>query len=140
MALLHVEHIGIAVADAQRATQLFDLLLGTQPYKEEVVEREGVRTVFYQTGQTKIELLEPTRPDSPIAGYLGKRGPGLHHIAFEVADIRAEMARLAAAGFELLSDTPKPGADGKLIVFLHPKTTGGVLVELCQTVGSLPAA
>lgn len=132
MALKHLEHIGIAVQDGAKAQRLFELLLGVAPYKEEAVEREGVRTIFFQTGQTKVELLEATAPDTPVGNYLAKRGPGIHHLAFQVEDIHAEMARLQAAGFELLADTPKPGADGKWIVFLHPKSTGGVLVELCQ--------
>lgn len=132
---MHIEHIGIAVADAAAAIARYTTLLGQPPYKEEVVEREGVRTIFFQTGESKIELLEATRPDSPVAKFLEKKGEGMHHIALAVTDIRAEMARLQAAGFELLSDEPKPGADNKLIVFLHPRSTGGVLIELCQELG-----
>ena len=129
---MHIEHIGIAVADAAQAVARFTTILGQPPYKEEVVEREGVRTIFFRTGESKIELLEATRADSPVAKFLAKKGEGLHHIALAVTDIRAEMVRLKAEGFELLSEEPKPGADGKLIVFLHPKSTGGVLLELCQ--------
>lgn len=128
----HIEHIGIAVKDLNASISLYEQLLNTPCYKQEEVEREGVITAFFQTGPNKIELLAPTRPDSPIAKFLEKKGEGTHHIAFAVADIRAEMKRLQALGFELLSEEPKPGADNKLICFLHPKTTGGVLIELCQ--------
>lgn len=131
---LQPEHIGIAVRDLARSNALFERLLGVAPYKQEAVEREGVTTSFFQTGQTKIELLEATRPDSPIAKFLDKRGEGIHHIAFEVADIRQEMDRLRREGFQLLSEEPKPGADNKLVCFLHPRDTHGVLVELCQTI------
>ena len=134
-----LEHLGIAVADASEATELFEKLLGAKPYKVETVEHEGVRTYFIGDGgeagtAPKLELLEALHPESPVAGFLEKRGPGLHHIAFEVDDLKAEMQRLASLGFRLLADEPKPGADGKRIVFLHPKSTGGVLVELCQSV------
>jgi methylmalonyl-CoA/ethylmalonyl-CoA epimerase len=127
-----VEHLGLAVKALSEAEPLWEALLGTSVYKREGVEREGVMTAFLQAGETKIELLEATHPDSPIAKFLDKRGEGLHHIAFAVNDIHAEMARLKAAGFELLSEEPKPGADGKLVCFVHPKTAGGVLVELCM--------
>ena len=130
----NVEHIGLAVRDLSAANALFASLLNTPPYKSEEVHSEGVLTTFFRVNQTKIELLTPTRPDSPIATYLDKRGEGIHHLAFEVADIVAEMARLKAAGFTLLSDVPKRGADNKWVCFLHPKTTGGVLIELCQEV------
>ncbi|HEY0111476.1 MAG TPA: methylmalonyl-CoA epimerase [Fibrella sp.] len=140
----NVEHIGIAVRDLAASNALFASLLNTQPYKSEEVTSEGVMTSFFKfnTGhetpgyerQTKIELLVPTRPDSPIATYLEKRGEGIHHLAFEVADIEAEMARLKEEGFTLLNETPKRGADNKLVCFLHPKTTNGVLIELCQEV------
>lgn len=130
--MTHVEHLGLAVKSLATAEPLWEALLDTPVYKHEGVEREGVMTAFLQIGETKIELLEATNPDSPIAKFLDKRGEGLHHIAFAVADIHAEMARLKAAGFELLSDEPKPGADGKLVCFVHPKTAGGVLVELCM--------
>ncbi|MEZ0484699.1 methylmalonyl-CoA epimerase [Fibrella aquatica] len=133
----NVEHIGIAVRDLAASNLLFASLLNAQPYKSEEVASEGVLTSFFRTGpphekQTKIELLAPTRPDSPIATYLEKRGEGIHHLAFEVTDIVAEMARLKAEGFTLLNETPKRGADNKLVCFLHPKTTNGVLIELCQ--------
>lgn len=130
-----IEHLGIAVRDLKAANELFAKLLGKAHYKEEGVESEGVRTSFFQVGETKVELLEATRPDSPIAKFLDKRGEGIHHIAFDVADIYAEMERLKGEGFEILHEIPKTGADNKLIVFLHPRTTNGVLVELCQEIG-----
>jgi methylmalonyl-CoA/ethylmalonyl-CoA epimerase len=130
-----IEHLGIAVRDFKAANELFAKLLGKAHYKEEGVESEGVRTSFFQVGETKVELLEATRPDSPIAKFLDKRGEGIHHIAFDVADIYAEMERLKGEGFEILHETPKKGADNKLIVFLHPRSTNGVLVELCQEIG-----
>ncbi len=129
----HVEHLGIAVPDLEAATETFAKLLNRQPDKTEAVEREGVSTVFFELGQTKLELLGATREDSPIAKYTAKKGAGIHHVAIEVADIHAEMQRLAEAGFELLNDEPKPGADNKLICFLHPKSTAGILVELTMT-------
>jgi methylmalonyl-CoA/ethylmalonyl-CoA epimerase len=132
--ILNIDHIGIAVADVDASNALFARLLGRAHYKTESVESEGVMTSFFQVNQTKIELVAATRPDSTIAKYIEKRGAGMHHIALEVDDIRAEMARLVSEGFELLNETPKKGADSKLICFLHPKTTNGVLVELCQTV------
>jgi len=128
----HIEHIGIAVRDLGTSIPLFEQLLNTPCYKTEAVEREGVETAFFQTGGNKIELLQTTRPDGPIGRFLEKKGEGIHHIAFAVENIRAEMKRLQALGFELLSDEPKPGADGKIVCFLHPKGTNGVLVELCQ--------
>ena len=131
----NVEHIGIAVQNLDAANALFSRLLNAEPYKQEAVESEGVTTSFFQKGETKIELLEATRPDSPIAKFLEKRGEGIHHLAFEVADIRAEIARLKAEGFTPLNEEPKQGADNKLVAFLHPKGTGGVLVELCQSIG-----
>ena len=134
--MTHIEHIGIAVKNLTESNALFAALLNTEPYKAEVVESEGVTTSFFQTGQTKIELLEATREDSPIAKFLEKRGEGVHHIAFAVTDIRAEMARLQAEGFTLLNAQPKRGADNKLVCFLHPKSTNGVLVELCQEIKS----
>lgn len=127
-----IEHLGIAVSDLQASNALFEKLLGKQAYKKELVEGEGVETLFFQVGDTKIELLQATREDSPIAKFITKKAEGIHHIAFDVADIHAEVARLKADGFEVLNETPKEGADNKLIVFLHPKTTNGVLVELCQ--------
>lgn len=130
----HLEHIGIAVADAEAVADLYKTLLGSAPYKRERVDREGVQTHFIAAGSTKLELLEALGPDSPIAKYLDKRGEGLHHLAFEVDDIHAHMAYLRDNGFTPLSDEPRPGADGKLIFFLHPKQTHGVLVEFCQSV------
>lgn len=130
--MLKIEHLGIAVADLQKSIPLFEQLLNTPCYKTEVVESEGVSTAFFQLGESKIELLEATRPDSPINKYIEKKGEGIHHIAFEVENIQAEMKRLSALGFTLLNETPKEGADNKLICFLHPKSTNGVLIELCQ--------
>lgn len=132
--MLKVEHIGIAVKDLASANLLFGKLFGQDAYKQEGVESEGVTTSFFKLGETKIELLEATREDSPIAKFIEKRGEGVHHIAYEVADIYAEMERLKNEGFILLNETPKKGADNKLICFLHPKTTNGVLVELCQEI------
>ena len=130
----HIEHIGIAVKNLTSSNDLFAKLLGTAPYKQEAVESEGVMTSFFQTGQTKIELLEATNPDSPIAKFIEKKGEGIHHIAFEVEDIISEMERLKAEGFVLLNEVPKKGADNKLVCFLHPKGTNSVLMELCQSV------
>lgn len=130
--MLKIEHLGIAVSDLKKSLPLFEQLLNTPCYKTETVEREGVNTAFFQTGESKIELLEATNPDSPIQKFIDKKGEGIHHIAFEVENIAAEMKRLSALGFELLSEQPKDGADNKLICFLHPKTTNGVLIELCQ--------
>lgn len=132
--MLKVEHIGIAVQSLQRSIPLFEALLNTSCYKQEQVDSEAVRTAFFQKGETKVELLEPTNPESVIARFLEKKGEGMHHIAFDVADIHAEMARLAAAGFTLLHPVPKHGADNKLVCFLHPRDTSGVLVELCQEI------
>ena len=131
---MKIDHIGIAVRDMAASNELFQKLLGAAPYKIEVVESEGVTTSFFQTGESKVELLEATHPDSPIAKFLEKRGEGIHHIAFEVADIEAEINRLEGEGFVLLNKIPKPGADHKLVAFLHPKSTNGVLVELCQSI------
>ena len=130
----HIEHIGIAVKNLDFSNDLFTKLLGSAPYKQEGVESEGVMTSFFQTGQTKIELLEATNPDSPIAKFIEKKGEGIHHIAFEVEDIVSEMARLKSEGFILLNEVPKKGADNKLVCFLHPKGTNSVLVELCQNI------
>ena len=127
-----IEHIGIAVADLDKSNELFRKLLGKKHFKTETVVGEGVETSFFQVGETKVELLQATRPDSPIAKYLEKKSEGIHHIAFDVEDINAEVARLKEEGFEILNETPKEGADNKLVVFLHPKSTNGVLVELCQ--------
>jgi methylmalonyl-CoA/ethylmalonyl-CoA epimerase len=127
-----IEHIGIAVRNISEANELYEKLLGTSCYKSEMVESEGVTTSFFKTGENKIELLEATRPDSPIAKFIEKRGEGIHHIAFDVEDIVSEMQRLKEQGFTLLSDVPKKGADNKLVCFVHPKGTNGVLIELCQ--------
>ncbi len=127
-----IEHLGIAVQNIETSNSLFEKLLNASPYKMELVEREGVMTSFFQVGDSKIELLQATHQDSPIAKYLEKNKQGIHHIAFDVDDIYAEMSRLEKEGFVLLSAEPKPGADGKMIVFLHPKSTDGVLIELCQ--------
>lgn len=129
-----IEHLGIAVKNIEASNALFSKLLGALPYKSEAVESEGVTTSFFRMGESKIELLEATGPDSPIAKFIEKKGEGIHHIAFEVEDIRAEMKRLAAEGFTLLNEEPKKGADNKLVCFLHPKSSNGVLVELCQEI------
>ena len=130
--LRKIEHLGIAVKSIDETLATFETLLGSSCYKIEEVASEGVKTAFLQIGESKMELLEATNPESPIAKYLEKRGQGIHHIAFDVDDIYAEMSRLEKEGFVLLSAEPKPGADGKMIVFLHPKSTDGVLIELCQ--------
>ena len=130
--MLKIEHIGIAVKDLNNSNELFKKLFGQAHYKTEEVQSEGVNTSFFQIGENKIELLVATNPDSPIAKFIEKKGEGIHHIAFDVADIRAEMKRLEGEGFVLLNQEPKPGADNKLVCFLHPKGTNGVLIELCQ--------
>jgi methylmalonyl-CoA/ethylmalonyl-CoA epimerase len=127
-----VEHIGIAVNTLADAIPLFEKLLNTTCYKTEPVATEKVNTAFFKQGETKIELLESTDPEGVIAKFIAKKGEGLHHIAFDVKDIRAEMARLEAAGFQLLNPEPKTGADNKWVCFLHPRETHGVLIELCQ--------
>lgn len=127
-----IEHLGIAVEDLKSANELFTKLLGKEHYKVEEVESEKVATSFFQLGETQIELLEATSEESAIHKFIEKRGKGIHHIAFGVKDIYAEMKRLESEGFVLLNETPKEGADNKLVCFLHPKTTGGVLVEICQ--------
>ena len=129
-----LEHIGIAVEDLEASNILFEKLLGTVSYKTEEVASEGVKTSFFRMGDSKIELLQALDDNSPIAKFLQKRGEGLHHIAFAVDDIKAEVKRLKAEGFIVLNENPKRGADNKLVVFLHPKTSGGVLIELCQEV------
>ncbi|RZJ66848.1 MAG: methylmalonyl-CoA epimerase [Flavobacterium sp.] len=129
-----IEHIGIAVKNLNESNLLFEKLLGVASYKQEEVESEGVKTSFFQSGPNKIELLEATNPDSPIAKFLEKKGEGIHHIAFDVSDIVAEIERLKSEGFTVLNETPKKGADNKLVAFLHPKGTNGVLVELCQEI------
>ena len=130
---MRLEHLGIAVADLDHSRDLYSRLLGSEPYKEELVEAQAVTTVFYRAGESKIELLASTSPDGPIGRHVARRGEGLHHVAFEVDDIRAEMSRLRSEGFELLQDEPSVGADDKWVCFVHPKSAGGVLVELCQS-------
>lgn len=134
MAIIRLEHVGIAVKNMDVSREIFDALFDRNAYKEEWVASEEVRTVFYETGQAKIELLEATASHSAIAGYLEKRGEGLHHLAFESDNIEADLERLQSKGFTLIHQTPKPGADGKRIAFLHPKSTNSVLIELCQTI------
>lgn len=129
-----IEHLGIAVKELAKSIPLFEQLLNTPCYKTEEVASEGVNTAFFQVGDSKVELLEATKPESPIAKYIDKKGEGIHHIAFDVENIEAEMKRLQALGFELLNETPKRGADNKLVCFLHPKSTNGVLIELCQEI------
>jgi methylmalonyl-CoA/ethylmalonyl-CoA epimerase len=132
--MLKTEHIGIAVKDLSISIPLFEKLLNSKCYKTELVETEKVNTAFFKHGETKIELLESTDPNGVIAKFIERKGEGLHHIAFDVTDIKAEMKRLQAEGFVLLNEEPKPGADKKLVCFLHPKGTNGVLVELCQSI------
>jgi len=132
--MLKIEHLGIAVKSLESSNALFSKLFGKSPYKLEKVETEGVSTSFFMMGDSKIELLEATNPESPIGKFIEKKGEGIHHIAFEVEDIHAEMKRLQTEGFTLLSEQPKKGADNKLICFLHPKGTNGVLIELCQEI------
>ena len=127
-----IEHIGIAVKDLEVSNALFEKLFGAPAYKAEVVESEGVTTSFFMNGPNKIELLAATNPESPIAKFIEKKGEGIHHIAFDVEDIVSEIARLQKEGFVVLNETPKKGADNKLVAFLHPKSTNGVLIELCQ--------
>lgn len=130
--MIRVEHIGIAVRDLAEAKRVYEKLLATTCYKTESVTSEMVNTAFFKTGATKIELLESTDETGPISKFLEKRGEGIHHIAFEVEDIYAEMQRLKSEGFVLINESPKEGADNKLICFLHPKNTNGVLIELCM--------
>lgn len=129
-----LEHIGIAVQSLTQANEIFSRLLGKQPYKTEDVPSEGVRTSFFDVAGVKVELLESNREGSPIDKFLQKRGEGLHHLAFEVSDIRESIADYRAAGFEPVNTEPRPGADNKMICFLHPRDTGGVLIELCQDI------
>jgi methylmalonyl-CoA/ethylmalonyl-CoA epimerase len=129
-----IEHIGIAVSDIEKSNDLFSKLFGKPPYKQEVVESEHVKTSFFLNGPNKIELLEATNPESAIAKFIAKKGEGIHHIAFDVSDIYSEINRLKEEGFILINETPKIGADNKLVVFLHPKNTNGVLIELCQEI------
>jgi methylmalonyl-CoA/ethylmalonyl-CoA epimerase len=127
-----IEHIGIAVKSLSESIPLFEKLLNSQCYKTELVESEKVRTAFFKTGESKVELLESIDQDGTVARYIEKRGEGIHHLAFDVEDIEAEMERLTAAGFQLLYSQPKAGADNKMVCFLHPKHTNGVLIELCM--------
>jgi methylmalonyl-CoA/ethylmalonyl-CoA epimerase len=129
-----IEHIGIAVKDLEVSNLIFEKLLGVPSYKSEAVESEGVLTSFFSVGANKIELLAATNPESPIAKFIAKKGEGIHHIAFDVEDIVSEIARLKNEGFIVLNETPKKGADNKLVAFLHPKATNGVLIELCQEI------
>jgi methylmalonyl-CoA/ethylmalonyl-CoA epimerase len=131
---MKVEHIAIAVKNLAQSQSVFEKILNIKPYKEESVESEKVKTLFFKAMETKIELIEPLSNDSPISKFLEKKGEGLHHIAFEVSDIKAEMERMKKEGFTLLSEEPKKGADNKLVCFLHPKGTNGVLIELCQSI------
>ena len=133
--IIKVEHIGIAVENLQKANLLFAVLLGKEPYKMEEVSSEKVNTSFFQVGEIKVELLEGMAPDSAITKFLQKKGEGIHHIAFEVPDIRLAMEALKDGGFQLLNDEPKKGADNKLVCFIHPRSSHGVLVELCQSLG-----
>ena len=129
-----IEHIGIAVKDLETANEVYTKLFGEAPYKTETVESEGVSNSFFKIGESKIELLEATKEDSAIAKFIERKGEGIHHIAFAVSDIKAEMERMRNEGFIVLNDAPKKGADNKLVCFLHPKSTNGVLIELCQEI------
>ncbi|MDO7172088.1 methylmalonyl-CoA epimerase [Mariniflexile sp. AS56] len=129
-----IEHIGIAVKNIENSNELFSKLLGAPSYKTETVESEGVKTSFFKVGSNKIELLEATNADSPIAKFIDKKGEGIHHIAFDVENIEEEVKRLTGEGFVVLNEIAKKGADNKLVVFLHPKSTNGVLIELCQEI------
>lgn len=130
----HIDHIGIAVEDLEEAVETYEKLLNSECYKREVVEDQQVETAFFEKGQSKVELLGATDPDSVISKYVAKKGEGMHHVAFEVDDIHAELDRLRAEGFTVLSDEPSRGADNKLVAFVHPKDNHGVLVELCQSI------
>lgn len=132
MAILKIEHLGIAVKNAADSKSVFEKLLGAEAYKEEAVESEGVKTVFYQLRESKLELLEATDPSSAISKYLDKNREGIHHLALAVDDIYAEIKRLKKEGFVFINETPKKGADNKLIAFIHPKSANGILLELCQ--------
>ncbi len=129
-----IEHIGIAVKNLKESNELFSKLFGEPQYKMEEVKSEGVKTSFFKVGENKIELLEATKKDSPIAKFINKKGEGIHHIAFAVDDIESEIKRLKKEGFNVLNETPKKGADNKLVAFLHPKSSNGVLIELCQEI------
>lgn len=129
-----IEHLGIAVRSIEESNNLFEKLLGSAPYKEETVDKEQVKTSFFRVGSNKIELVQSLDDDGVIAKFIEKKGEGIHHVAFDVPDIRAEMKRLSDQGFRLLSEEPYKGADNKLVCFVHPKTAGGILVELCQNI------
>jgi methylmalonyl-CoA/ethylmalonyl-CoA epimerase len=131
---MKLEHIGIAVKNIEESNKLFASLFNSQPYKQEEVASEGVITSFFKTGESKVELLQATHENSPIAKFIAKKGEGIHHLAFEVTDIESEIERLRKEGFELIHEVPKNGADQKRIAFLHPKSTQGVLIELCQSI------
>ncbi len=132
--MLKLEHLGIAVKNLSEADELYGRLLGTGPYKREKVPSEHVTTSFYRAGEVKIELLEATSDESPIARFIKTRGEGIHHVAFEVQDIALEIQRLRSEGFQVINEQPKKGADNKLVAFVHPKSVGGLLVELCQEI------
>lgn len=132
---MHIDHIGIAVEDIEEAIETYEKLLDGECYKRETVDDQQVETAFFRTGESKVELLGATDPDSVIAKYVSKKGEGMHHVAFEVDDIHAELERLRSEGFTVLTDEPKRGADNKLVAFVHPKDNHGVLVELCQEAG-----
>lgn len=134
---MHIDHIGVAVSDLESAIKTWETLLNGTCYKREIVEDQKVETAFFETGESKVELLGATEPDSVIRSYIEKRGEGLHHVAFEVDDIEAEIARLKGEGFRLLNEHPKQGADSKRIAFMHPKSSNGVLVELCESAKDL---
>ncbi|MCB4807211.1 methylmalonyl-CoA epimerase [Tamlana sp. 62-3] len=129
-----IEHIGIAVKSLKDSNALFEKLFGAKHYKIEEVASEGVKTSFFKVGENKIELLEATNPNSPIAKFINNKGEGIHHIAFHVTDMKSEIKRLKNEGFTVLNDNPKVGADNKLVAFLHPKSSNGVLIELCQDI------
>lgn len=131
---MHIDHIGIAVDDLEEAIETYEKLLNGKCYKRETVENQKVETAFFKTGQSKIELLGATDPESVIAKYVARKGEGMHHVAFEVEDIETELVRLKDEGFTLLSERPSRGADNKLVAFVHPKDNRGVLVELCQSI------
>ncbi len=131
---MHIDHIGIAVQDITESNETFTKLLGKPPLKEELVDNQHVKVSFFQAGASKLELLQATSPESPIANYLAKNKPGVHHIAFKVDDVQFAAKKLESEGFEIITKTPQKGADNKLVVFLHPRSTNGVLVELCQEI------
>ena len=129
-----IEHIGIAVKNLDEANKIYEQLLGTPPYKMETVDSEGVNTSFFKTGKSKVELLQATKDESAIAKFIAKKGEGIHHIAFAVKDINKEIKRLKEGGYTIINESPKKGADNKLVCFVHPKNTKGVLIEICQEI------